>query len=137
MIIDAAGFEFEPTPWSTEAACAGSNPNLWFPDRGANTQKARAVCAACPVRRECLEYAVRWRIPFGIWGGRSVRERRHLLDAGVGRPRRLPAPHGTTTRYARGCRCAGCREANYEYQLFWRPGRGVTPASTRGDHAPA
>lgn len=114
MIVDATGWELEPTPWATQAACAGCHPDMWFPRRGQNIDPARAVCNTCPVRAECLEYALVWNIPFGVWGGLSEIERRRLHRR---QARRLPAPHGTTTRYARGCRCAGCRQANYEYSL--------------------
>lgn len=131
MIIDATGFAFEPTPWTSQAACAGSAPELWFPERGQNIDPARAVCGACPVRRECLDYALAWDIRFGVWGGLSEIERRRFRrQLGPGRrARRIPAAHGTTTRYARGCRCEGCRRANYEYQQFWRPARNGTDLS--------
>jgi WhiB family redox-sensing transcriptional regulator len=41
----------------------------WFPDLGHSTAMAKAVCARCPVRPECVEYA--WSHPhsFGVWGG--------------------------------------------------------------------
>jgi WhiB family transcriptional regulator, redox-sensing transcriptional regulator len=120
VIVEATGFELEPTPWAVRAACAGGDPDLWFPERGESRQLAKAVCEGCPVRVECLDYAVRWRIVFGVWGGLSEGERRRLYDT-VERPRRLPAAHGTTTRYARGCRCEVCREASSAYQVCWSP----------------
>lgn len=115
MIHNAAGFELEPTPWSTHAACAGSNPELWFPERGETVQPALDICQTCPVRTECLDYAVRWRIDHGIWGGLASRQRRPLYET-TARARRTPAPHGTTTSYARGCRCDGCRRASWVYK---------------------
>ena len=42
-------------------------------------RQAKAICARCPVRIECLEYAVRIREPHGIWGGLNELERRILL----------------------------------------------------------
>jgi WhiB family redox-sensing transcriptional regulator len=39
---------------------------------------AKAICAGCPVREECLEYAMRWDQLCGVWGGLSERERRQL-----------------------------------------------------------
>lgn len=39
---------------------------------------AKAVCEACPVRGECLSDAVSRREPFGIWGGKTTRERRAI-----------------------------------------------------------
>lgn len=114
MIIDAAGWEHEPTPWTNQAACQGSDPDLWFPERGASTREALTTCRACPVRAECLAYALRWKIDWGVWGGTTVHQRTIIRSQGRGltRPRKLPAAHGTTTRYARGCRCPDCREAN-------------------------
>lgn len=116
-IVEAFGWELEQTPWMGLAACSDHrHPQLWFPDRGESMGPARAVCATCPVESDCLAYALRWNIQHGIWGGRSPQERRRLR-AGAGRPRRLPAAHGTTTRYARGCRCDECRDANWQYEL--------------------
>jgi WhiB family redox-sensing transcriptional regulator len=42
---------------------------------------ARRVCADCPVKTECLEYALANRIDHGVWGGTSERERRRILKA--------------------------------------------------------
>jgi WhiB family redox-sensing transcriptional regulator len=119
-IIEATGFELEPTPWAARAACAGSNSDVFFPNRGEPAGPAKTICAGCAVQPECLDYALRWNVECGVWGGLTKRERDRLTRPTV--PRRIPAAHGTTTRYARGCHCEGCRQANYEYQLFWRPG---------------
>lgn len=107
MIGDATGWELEPTPWARDAACAGTDPDRWFPGKGANLKPAKAVCAGCPVRQECLEYALAWNIADGIWGGLSARERR-----GLGPRRRARRLHGTPASYGRGCRCDNCRRAN-------------------------
>jgi len=42
-------------------------------------KRARAVCAGCPVRLECLNEALSQRIEWGVWGGMTERERRRLL----------------------------------------------------------
>ena len=70
--------------WQWRAACRGEDASLFFPpnhpepkeERLARERQARAICATCPVRMECLEYAVRIREPHGIWGGLSELERR-------------------------------------------------------------
>lgn len=63
-------------PWWGEAVCRGVDPDLFFPERGASTREAKAVCARCPVQAECLEFALDTFVKFGIWGGMSERERR-------------------------------------------------------------
>ena len=73
--------------WQWRAACRGEDANLFFPpnhveDREARLlreQQAKAICATCPVRIECLEYAVRTRESHGIWGGLNELERRILI----------------------------------------------------------
>jgi len=60
------------------AACAGVDPELFFPERGASTNEAKAVCAGCVVRDACLEYAMDNNERWGIWGGLARRERIRL-----------------------------------------------------------
>ncbi len=64
--------------WQERANCLGVDPDLFFPERGASTREAKAVCGGCEVRLECLEYALCNGEKFGIWGGLSERERRRL-----------------------------------------------------------
>jgi WhiB family redox-sensing transcriptional regulator len=54
---------------------------LFFPERGESTREAKATCATCNVSVECLDYAMRNQIKFGIWGGTSELERRTLRRA--------------------------------------------------------
>lgn len=73
---------FEPGEdlgWQNRAACVGVDPELFFPDRTHNTGNAKKVCRQCPVRNQCLGYALRHNEQFGVWGGLTVRERRQLL----------------------------------------------------------
>jgi WhiB family redox-sensing transcriptional regulator len=65
-------------PWMIDAACRGLAPNLFFPERGQPTETAKGVCAECPVREDCLDYAIRTCQTYGVWGGCSERERRGL-----------------------------------------------------------
>ncbi len=53
------------------------------PERGESAEPARQVCAACPVRQPCLDYAISNRIAYGIWGGLTERERRALRSRWV------------------------------------------------------
>ena len=60
------------------AACRGLDPNLFFPVKGNNAAAAVAVCRDCPVRVECLAWAVESNEDQGVWGGASVKQRRAL-----------------------------------------------------------
>ena len=71
--------------WRELAACRGADLDLFFPGRGESAEPARRVCAACPVRQPCLDYAIGLGILYGIWGGLAEGERRPL------RTRRLRA----------------------------------------------
>ena len=64
--------------WQDHANCVGLDSNLFFPERGESCDEAKAICAACTVRAECLEYALANNEQFGIWGGTSNRERRAI-----------------------------------------------------------
>jgi WhiB family redox-sensing transcriptional regulator len=64
--------------WAAMAACATSSPDDLFV-QGAAQRSARAVCFGCPVRLLCLADALDNRVPFGVWGGMTERERRALL----------------------------------------------------------
>jgi WhiB family redox-sensing transcriptional regulator len=69
---------FPPPPWQSGALCAQADPEAFFPEKGGSTKEAKKVCAVCPVQQECLEYALLNEERFGIWGGKSERERRRL-----------------------------------------------------------
>ena len=67
-----------PGAWVGEALCAQTDPEAFFPEKGAKNAEAKAVCDLCPVAAECLTYALDNNERFGIWGGLSERERRRL-----------------------------------------------------------
>jgi len=68
------------TSWMAQAACRTVDTALFFPGRGAmgNIAKAKAVCADCPVKHNCLSYAIRTNQQVGIWGGQSGKTLRAL-----------------------------------------------------------
>ncbi len=74
--------------WRELAACRGIDLEVFFPGRGESAGPARRVCAACPVRQPCLDYAITNRIAHGIWGGLTERERRALRSRWVRTSRR-------------------------------------------------
>ena len=64
--------------WAVQALCIGADLEMFFPPSGAPAIEARQVCAMCPVRGQCLAYAITADEPFGIWGGLDQHERRQL-----------------------------------------------------------
>ncbi len=66
------------TGWMNDAACKGMPTAMFFPRRGADVRAAKLVCRGCPVRFECLEYAMDLKIKQGIFGGKSERQRRSV-----------------------------------------------------------
>jgi WhiB family redox-sensing transcriptional regulator len=72
----------DPGPnWMTFALCQEVDPEKWFPERGASVRDAKRICRDCPVRAQCLRYALDHDERFGVWGGLSERERRRLKRA--------------------------------------------------------
>lgn len=75
--------------WQRFGACRGRDSAQFFhPDgeRGSSRSRreaaAKALCAACPVRRECAAHALSVREPYGVWGGFTEAERLRLLAVG-------------------------------------------------------
>ena len=73
--------------WQVKAACRGPQSSAFFPpshferkdEKEDRETRAKGICAKCPVRPECLEYALRIKEPHGIWGGLNEVERKQLL----------------------------------------------------------
>ena len=74
--MDATPDRYE---WMTQARCRGADRAVFFPADGAGVEAAQCICGGCPVRVECLEYALAHRVEYGVWGGASERERRRIL----------------------------------------------------------
>lgn len=68
-----------PEDWQADALCAQTDPESFFPEKGGSTREAKKVCLRCPVRAQCLEYALANEERFGVWGGMSEQERRRLV----------------------------------------------------------
>ena len=76
-----AALEAERRDWWRSAACQEADPELFFPvapqgPGAGEIARAKAVCAGCQVRRECLQYALATRQLHGVWGGTTEDERR-------------------------------------------------------------
>ena len=65
--------------WRQHAACRGVEPDIFYPASDEEVEVAKAVCAVCPVRQPCLEYALSSRERDGVWGGATEKERRRIL----------------------------------------------------------
>ena len=107
-------FDYIDPSWMDNANCRGHNTNLFFPERGDEVAAAKQVCEPCPVKAECLAYALAIPGTSGIWGGTSGRERRQMK---AGKPRQPRRQHGTETGYKQHLRqgeppCTPCRAAN-------------------------
>jgi len=78
-ITDVQQSDPNPKTWEDLAACFGLNTQDFFPTSSPGVDSAKQICNQCPVRQECLEFALVNRIAHGIWGGASERERQRIL----------------------------------------------------------
>ena len=70
----------DPSYWQAQGRCndKGVDPNIFFPSKGQSLEPARAICALCDVKVQCLETALDGNVKFGVWGGTSDKERRAI-----------------------------------------------------------
>ncbi|GAC1396157.1 MAG: transcriptional regulator WhiB7 [Mycobacterium sp.] len=54
------------------APCHVGDPDLWFAENPLDLERAKALCADCPIRRECLAAALERQEPWGVWGGEII-----------------------------------------------------------------
>jgi WhiB family redox-sensing transcriptional regulator len=83
--------------WVHRALCKDEDPELFFPVGStgpavSQMAAAKAVCARCPVRGECLKWAIDTAQDAGVWGGLSEDERRALHRSTRGGPVAAPVP---------------------------------------------
>ena len=69
--------------WRQDAVCKDLDPNLFFPvgvtgPAVEQIETAKEICSGCPVRGECLDFAITSNQEFGVWGGTTEDERRVL-----------------------------------------------------------
>jgi len=72
--------------WRAQGACVSADPELFFPIASSGLamvqlRRAKVICGRCPVRRQCLEFALSMPDVHGVWGGTSDRERGRMLAA--------------------------------------------------------
>ena len=81
------GVEQMDRSWQLKGLCRGNHSYLFFPpstaerkeERERREDKAKAICGVCPVKGDCLEFALEIREPYGIWGALTETERRQVL----------------------------------------------------------
>lgn len=93
-----------PEPWTKDALCAETVPDVFFPTKGDHetAKAAKSICGRCDVVEECLAFALRTGQTVGIWGGKSARQLGDIragraTGRGPGRPRSM-----------RSCEVEGC-----------------------------
>lgn len=87
-----ASIKYLPRPvtevydWQQQAACRGLDSSVFFhpsgergPSRADRAQRAKEICARCPVLRQCREHALASHEPYGVWGGLTEEERDRML----------------------------------------------------------
>ena len=124
--------------WKLDAVCRGSDPRLFFPERGESTTDAKAMCARCPVADQCHEDAMVHGTKHGIWGGLSERERRvarRVAATATDRPcRRCHAtftPDRPRVVYCDQCRVALRSESHRRSRGNYGPPTVRTPARAK------
>jgi WhiB family transcriptional regulator, redox-sensing transcriptional regulator len=72
--------------------CRSNDPELWFAERTAEVEAAKALCRQCPLLEGCLAGALDRHEPWGVWGGEVfVGGEVVAVKRGRGRPRKNPA----------------------------------------------
>ena len=93
LLIPPADDHPDEGHWRDDALCAQLDPEAFFPEKGGSTREAKRACRACPVRTECLDYALATDPRFGVWGGLSERERRRAASDGRTAAQIIAAEH--------------------------------------------
>jgi WhiB family transcriptional regulator, redox-sensing transcriptional regulator len=110
--------------WRAYAACRRADPRLFFPAGTGEAalvqvERAKQVCADCPVRIPCLDWALATGQRVGVWGGTAEDERRALHAQ---RARALPGLLGPYRRAvcATTIRVSSTREVTPSLRKIWR-----------------
>lgn len=113
------GFKTGDTRFMTSAACRKHDTDIFIEETQTNIKQAKQICAECPVRAECLTYALQ--LPtntIGIYAGKTTAQLNTLRN----QQDRLYIRHGTIQGYNKERRnnlptCDLCRTANTNYHL--------------------
>lgn len=65
--------------WRDDSACRTRDPGTYFAERGRLSPNSTEACTTCPVRDQCLQFAIDspWE-PYGVWGGKQAKEIRPM-----------------------------------------------------------
>lgn len=66
--------------WLDKVACKPEQMDLFFSELKSKVAKAKAICASCPVAKECLEFSQSTEVEFGTFGGYTAEERKALVS---------------------------------------------------------
>jgi hypothetical protein len=115
--------------------CSKVDPDTFFPEVGRNVREAKRICQDCPVRIDCLTWALDHSERYGVWGGKTYEERKHIKMGRVELVEVEVPPldmskytcadgHGYRG-YKRGCKCHTCKSgyAMYQREYQLRAGR--------------
>lgn len=70
--------------------CRVEDPELWFAERTADVDRAKALCQQCPLLAGCLQGALDRSEPWGVWGGEVFVDGQIVaVKRGRGRPRKV------------------------------------------------
>jgi len=84
--------------------CRSHDPDLWFADTPGELERAKQLCAGCPVRAQCLASALSRQEPWGVWGG-------EILERGTVVPRKRPRGRPRKTDLERDRTQPQCRQS--------------------------
>lgn len=94
-----------PLGWQKDALCAQpenkDKQEYFFSNDPAEKNEAKNLCFACPVRQDCVKYALETKTIEGIWGGKSDSELRRTLSVNA---------EGNEIRRKRAPQCPYCGE---------------------------
>lgn len=75
---------FEPQDWHEDAECAkpknAEHLNSFFANKPSQQYQAKKLCGVCPVRKECMKWALNEKQLWGVWGGLDYSEIRRTLS---------------------------------------------------------
>lgn len=70
----------EVPAWHKDAVCTNHEPELWFPVSVRQAWLPVNICNnECPVRAECLKWALDKQVKYGVWGGKTEQQRERML----------------------------------------------------------